>query len=334
MEIHFFHWAQNAGHSIHRSFEPLIEELSKKEQVKEYHVPFAGANPIKILQNILFIRRNRSTKGINHITGDIHYGILGLIGVKSVLTIHDDYAWVKARRGFFDKLYKWFLWLYLPIKLANRVICISEATKLKIDRLVTNKKTIVLAHHTFGKGFKFTPLKLNKIKPRILQIGATYQKNLETTIKALQNVKCQLRVIKEMTQEQHLLAKEMKIDYSNAYNLSNTEIIEEYQKADIVVFPSLYEGFGMPIIEAQATGRPVITSNISPMNWVAGEGSALLTDPLDAEELGNVIKRIIEDNGYREFLIEKGLTNVERFNLTKITDKYKSIYSDLLNTKK
>ncbi|MDD3078970.1 MAG: glycosyltransferase [Paludibacter sp.] len=285
---------------------------------------------MNLLRNILFIHRHRTKTGINHITGDIHYGILGLIGAKSVLTIHDDYAIVKAKGGIIGRLYKWLFWIFLPVKLANKVVCISESTKVKIDRLSHNNKTIVIAHHVAGRGFVNTPYLFNKECPVVLQIGATYQKNLETTIKSLQNIKCRLRVIKKMTEEQHLLAKNLGVVYSNVFDLSDDEILDEYIKADIVVFPSLYEGFGMPIIEAQTMGRPLITSNLAPMNWVAGNGAVLLNNPEDAAEFKSCIKRIINDDVFRKSIIEKGFINARRFDINKGIEKYSEIYKKIL----
>jgi glycosyltransferase involved in cell wall biosynthesis len=330
MKITFFHWSKNSPPSIGRSFSPLISKLSKFNEVEEYYVPYSGGSPLNLISNILFIYKHRNVEGVNHITGDIHYGILGLIGCKSVLTIHDDYAYIKAHRGVLDKIYKWIFWLFLPIILANKVVCISDTTKEKIDKLVSNKKTIVITQHCVSEGFEYSPYIFNKDNPTILQIGATSQKNLETTLHALKNIKCNLRVIKKMTPEQHLLATKLNIKYSNAYDLTDEGIIEEYKKADIVVFPSSYEGFGMPIIEAQSIGRPIITSNIPPMSWVAGNGALLLENPTDVNEYQNGILRIINDTEFRDNLITKGRVNSIRFNLNTVIDKYINLYKELI----
>ena len=149
MEITFFHWAYGDDSSIKRSFMPLIRELRKGYVVYEYSVPYIGSNPIHVVKNILFVYRKRSGNGVNHITGDIHYCIIGLLGVKSVLTIHDDFAFTTAKKGVFDRLYKWIFWLYLPIKLANKVLCISPTTKEAIDGLVKNNKTEVSTTFSF-----------------------------------------------------------------------------------------------------------------------------------------------------------------------------------------
>lgn len=82
--------------------------------------------------------------------------------------------------------------------------------------------------------------------------------------------------------------------------------------ASVVCLPSFAEGFGLTILEAQFCGVPVITSNISSMPEVAGEG-ALLINPYSVEEIAGAIKRVIEDKRLREELVKKGLDNVSRF---------------------
>jgi glycosyltransferase involved in cell wall biosynthesis len=328
LSITYFHWAKNSGVSITRNIRPLIDKMNALAIVNEYYVPYSGSLPWNLIRNIYFVYKHRNRNGINHISGDIHYCVLGLLGCKSVLTIHDDYAIVKARRGILDKIFKWIFWLYLPIKLANKVVCISEATKIRIDKLVKNNKTKVLCHHSVDTEFKYVPRVFNADCPTILQIGATPQKNLETTLKALAGIKCKLRVVKKMTPEQHILAQSLKIDYTNVYDLSDSEIVNEYVNADIVVFPSLYEGFGVPIIEGQAVGRVVITSNIAPMNSVAGGVAVLLNDPLDVEEYRNAILYTIQDSSFREKIIEDGLKNAKKHTIEEIVKRYCDLYND------
>ena len=337
MLITYFHWAKNSPPSIGRSFRPLINKISQSEEVKEFWVPFSGANPINIIKNIWFVFKHRNKKGINHITGDIHYCVLGLIGCKSVLTIHDDYAIIKDRKGWLGKLYKYLFWIFLPIKLADRTVYISEATKNKIDKLVACKNSTVISNHSVDSEFIYQEKVLNTKSPLILQIGTSMQKNLETTIKAIANLNkegfnCRLRVIKKMTDEQHALAKELSVNYSNAYDLSDKEIVEEYKNADVIAFPSLYEGFGMPIIEGQATGRVVITSNIPPMNWVAGENGAMLLDnPRDVGEYTTKLKNILNNNKLHRNLVEIGYKNSKRFTVQNAVRLYYQLYEDLLN---
>jgi glycosyltransferase involved in cell wall biosynthesis len=80
---------------------------------------------------------------------------------------------------------------------------------------------------------------------------------------------CHLRIIGKLKSEDIHLLEQKNISYSNDYSLTNDEIIEEYQNCDMVSFPSLFEGFGAPIVEYQVMGRVMLTSNIPPMTEVA-----------------------------------------------------------------
>ena len=82
--------------------------------------------------------------------------------------------------------------------------------------------------------------------------------------------------------------------------------------ATAFVLPSLYEGFGMPILEAQAMGVPVITGNTSSCPEVAGDG-ALLVNPLDTSAIAHAIRQVLDDGGLRESLIRRGFSNVKKF---------------------
>ena len=96
----------------------------------------------------------------------------------------------------------------------------------------------------------------------------------------------------------------------------------------MVVFASLYEGFGLPILEAQAMGRPVITSNFGAMSEAAGDG-ALIVGPYSVEAIRDAILRVKNEPGLREELIAKGLRNAAKFSADAVALKYAQIYKNL-----
>jgi glycosyltransferase involved in cell wall biosynthesis len=110
--------------------------------------------------------------------------------------------------------------------------------------------------------------------------------------------------------------------------LTDGELVAAYRRCDMVVFASLYEGFGLPILEAQAMGRPVITSNFGAMREAAGDG-ALLVDPHSVDEIRAAIMRIKNEPGLREELVCKGRENAEKFRADAIALKYAQIYRAL-----
>jgi glycosyltransferase involved in cell wall biosynthesis len=90
-----------------------------------------------------------------------------------------------------------------------------------------------------------------------------------------------------------------------------------YNLADIFLFPSLYEGFGLPILEAQACGCSVITSNISSMPEVANNENAILVDPYNEKEISQAILKITQNKNFKEKIIGKGQENVANFSWKK-----------------
>jgi glycosyltransferase involved in cell wall biosynthesis len=108
-------------------------------------------------------------------------------------------------------------------------------------------------------------------------------------------------------------------------NLLTDQMLEKYYQADLVAFVSLAEGFGLPIIEANAVGRPVLTSNISPMSEVAAD-AACLVSPRDVVDIHNGIRKIIADAEYRDKLVSNGRRNAARFRSDVVANEYLDIY--------
>lgn len=103
-----------------------------------------------------------------------------------------------------------------------------------------------------------------------------------------------------------------------------------YQGSEMFLFPSLYEGFGMPVIEAMASRIPVITSNSSSLPEAAGK-AAIITDPLDYQEISHSIERILNENGLREKMVTEGSKQADKFSWDLSAEKLKNIYYDLYN---
>ncbi|WP_324024090.1 glycosyltransferase family 1 protein [Maribacter sp. BPC-D8] len=326
MKIQYFFRHPHVGHSIHRVFRTIITEISKTEDTTIIEVPNKGSMPWDVIKNNLFVYRKRNKHTIHHITGHIHDVLMALIGVKTVLTIH-DLVFLDNVKNPVKHFYKWLFWLYLPIKIADKVVCISNQTKKNILSKINTDKIIVI-HNAIDPIFTCSKKPFNSEKPIILHIGTGWNKNLERTIEALEGISCHLRVIEKLKDNQIKLLTKYNIDYSNQYDLTDEEIREEYLKCDIVNFPSVYEGFGMPVIEGQQTGRVVITSNIEPIIEIAGNAAVFL-NPWDVNSMRDAYSKVLKDYDLQNELIIKGLENVKRFSIENISQQYITLYRNL-----
>ncbi|MGC9337945.1 MAG: glycosyltransferase, partial [Candidatus Cloacimonadia bacterium] len=312
-------------YSIERVFEAVREALPEEVTYKVFLCPFQSKGIIRRMLNCLaaiFFQGD-----INHITGDVHYLALLLSKKKTVLTIHDCRS-LNRLKGLRRKIFKLF-WFDIPIKRSSIVTAISSFTKQELlEQVHCPEEKIIVVPDPVTKGFAFKPKRFNENNPVILQIGTGSNKNLERVVQACEGLDVTLDVVGKLTNEQKTLLEEKAIRYSNSYNLSDYEIKQKYENCDIVVFASIYEGFGMPILEAQATGRPVITSNIEPMKEVAGEG-AYLVDPYDVQEIRQGISRICQDASLRKRIIKKGHDNIKYFTSMTIAKQYVDIYKKI-----
>lgn len=325
--ITFFHRNHKCGYSIYKVFKTIENELkSQNQEIEEYFMPSQYSMPWDIIRNSIFTFKHRNTKGINHISGHIHDVTLGLISCKTVLTIH-DLVFIDNVKNPIKKIYKWLFWLYIPVKLADKVICISNETKRKVLKHIKTDKITVI-YNPIDPTFKYVPKAFNQEYPTILHIGTFWNKNLERTIEALEGINCHLRVIGEIDNRILQLLQEKKIQFSNVKGLSDEEIRQEYINCDIVNFPSIYEGFGMPVIEGQQTGRVIITSAIEPIKEIANDG-AYFINPYNVDDLRTAYLEIIKNQTLRNDLIEKGLHNVKRFSAKEIATQYIDVYRNI-----
>ncbi len=98
-----------------------------------------------------------------------------------------------------------------------------------------------------------------------------------------------------------------------------------YNAADLFVFPSLYEGFGLPPLEAMACGVPVVTSNVSSLPEVVGD-AAILVDPYNIQAIAEAIEQVLENNNLREKMIEKGFNQAKKFSWEKAARETLNLY--------
>lgn len=314
--------------SIEYLFDQILVELTKRgELIEKLVLPHMSIGLKKRVQNTFSLFRLK--KQIVHITGDVHYALLGVFFSTRILTIH-DLSFIERSRGLARFILK-LLWVTLPCHFAHKITVVSESTKEEILKHVKLNPDKIRVIYNFIDEQYLSHKKesfFNAGDPRILQIGTAFNKNIERVIEALKGIPCTLVIVGQM--HEHLIQKldTAGIKYESKYRISQQELLNEYMKADLLAYVSLIEGFGMPIVEAQSLGLPVLSSNCSAMPEVAGE-AALLINPYDASEIREGFKKLISDKQLRESLIAKGFENVQRFSKERIAMEYLELYREL-----
>lgn len=312
--------------SIEKVFRQIEKSISKTNYESEFQqLPYFN-QALGILKNFIYFKKK--TADIYHITGDVHYIALLLPSKKTVLTIH-DLRFLHRKKGFRRFIIK-KLFLDLPIRRLKYITAISEATRNEIlENTNCPAEKIRLIENPLREDFSTAIDKnFNEKCPNILQIGTAPNKNVVNLIKALKDINCRVIIIGEIDRELMSEIKVNKTNFVQKVNLKDEELKDEYMKADIVAFCSLYEGFGLPIIEAQAMRTAVITSDIAPLNVISG-GGAVLVNPNNINEIREGVLKIISDKKYRENLIEKGLENIKNFAPEKIAGLYENLYQEI-----
>ena len=323
-KIIFIQRNRAAGFSIDKVFRPIIDNIEDKLEIS---VPSRGAGIKDIFKNLWFVFKNRRKGVIYHITGDIHYCLLSLIGARTVLTVHDtvtlDFNTTKNIKYYVKK----FLWFTLPLKIADKVVCISEETKRQLGKY-TNRKDLIVIDDSVDRSIRTTSRNPIPDKFNVLIIGTKKNKNIERVLEALSVFNCCVTIIGRLTDDQQKLISNLGINLTNKFNLTDEELRQEYYKTDLVMFVSLFEGFGMPVLEANKAGRPIICSTIPVLKEV-GKNSALYVDPYDVKAIENGINKLISNPELQNELIKNGIANAKEHDISNIMRQWNNLYMSL-----
>ncbi len=340
-ESHFY--------SIERLCRVLVGEIRKQAEVFVYAMPFTSS-VLGAPANLLRLPKKRNT--IYHIIGDVHYASLALPKERTVVTFHDT---VSLHRLVGLKRHLVLEYSYRkPIERAAAVTTISQFAKSELDRACGGlDRPVHVVHNPADpvflpveskqeKGPRITNGKANGTllgiangkgrgigRPIILQVGSLPHKNADTVIKALAGGDCDLHIVGYPEEYLIQLAAKFEVRLHWHTRITDRELVDLYAAATLVTFASAYEGFGLPVIEAQAVGCPVITSTCCSLPEVAGDG-ALFVEPGNVQELRSAVQRVLQEPALRDSLIERGRRNVARFNVRKIASEYLAIYESLL----
>jgi glycosyltransferase involved in cell wall biosynthesis len=261
---------------------------------------------------------------VNHVLGDVHYLAWFLPRDRTVLTVLDCVS--LERLTGLRRWLLWLLWYWWPLKRSTRVTVISEFSREALQRWVSfPSERIHVIPPTLSAEFQASPRTANRDRPRLLQVGTKPNKNLPRVVEAIAGLRVTLVIVGTPDEEIRERMASLEIDYEIHVELSSDELVDQYRRADMVVFASTYEGFGLPIIEAQAVGRPVVAGNVCAMPEAAG-GAACMVDPFDIADIRRGICRLLEDPDYAQTLVESGFENARRYAPARIAEAYAEVY--------
>ena len=293
-------------------------------------------------------------RAIRHHRLDLVHDPLGvaplmLAGSGRVTTIHDVVPYTCPETSAqLDRLIYHF-WLPIIVRRIDAIITASQQSKADIVKhlaIAEEKVTII----PLAAGRRYRPMPDNEIYPTLARYGLDFpyilyvgsltpRKNLPRLLEAY----WQLR---QWSAERHLVivgARKSRSSpvFTTVQQLGLREVVhftgfaeEEdlpslYNGADLFVFPSLYEGFGLPVLEAMACGTPVVTSNTTSLPEVAGD-AALLVDPYNVEGIAAAMRCVLEDQHLARVLRARGLARAAEFSWERTARETVKVYQKVL----
>jgi len=274
-----------------------------------------------------------------------HFNVPFLYNRRFIVTIHDliikhfpdsratnlpNWQYKLKLKGF-EKV------LFHTVGKAEKIIVPSEFVKNDIIdnfAVAPDKIKVIYEGYFLEAGhYAINIDRFNITKPFLLYVGAAYpHKNLERLIRMFKKLNEHKQYQLVLVGRKDIFYQKLMATVNNDKDIiftgyvSDGELASLYQQTNIYVFPSLYEGFGLPTVEAQAYGVPVISSNRSSMPEVLKD-SAVYFNPEDEKEMLEKIRLVLSDDNLRQNLIDNGLENIKRFSWGKMVKETLELYN-------
>lgn len=245
----------------------------------------------------------------------INFGGIGPIYYKNKITYLHDLAFKYYPKSFsylFQKMYNIFI--PISIKNAKKIITVSKYVKQDIIKNY-GTNNIEVVYGSYSKVFKNLNLEREKIILAVSSLDP--RKNFNRIIKAYQKLDTDYKLVFVGSKSKAF----SKLIIDNNYDdkniiftgyLTDKDLVKMYNKASIFIYASLFEGFGIPPLEAQSCGCPCIVSNLTSIPEICNN-SVVYCDPFSIEDISNKIKYLINDEKKREELVEKGFENIKKY---------------------
>lgn len=292
------------------------------------------------------VKKKVIENNIKHVTRQDLAFLLELIDLKkTIVTCHDiiPIAYYNTRNPIWKLNAK-------GLRKAEKIITVSEFSKKDISKYIKYPEEQIeiippaVDHNLYYPNRSKAALKKYRIKVTekvVLYVGAEEpRKNVQLLINSFSKLKNRIPEVKllKVGMPNYIGVREKLLKQIESLNLqkdviftgyvSESELAEIYNAVDLFVFPSLYEGFGMPPLEAMACGTPVITSNTSSLPEVVGD-AAIVVNPHDADKLVEEMYQLLTDDGLKKEMIRKGLKRSKMFNWDESARKTLRVYKEL-----
>lgn len=331
---------------------PKIYSDIYQTNCESFNTPLLSNASLKIAwQDCCFIRKLNKLNTIIHLPNH-HLGRYGLLlKVPFIITVHDliRYLDLKGLGTFIhspnlrDKIY---LSLdFKGVKRALKIIAVSQATKRDLIRYlrIPEERITMIYEGIDQEVFKPTPHRMVPY-PYILFVGSEHpRKNLGGVLRALSKLKQEkdfkgLKLIKvgraggrEADFRKETMASIAALNLQGEVvfteHVQDNELVAYYSHAECFVFPSVYEGFGFPPLEAMACGCPVVVSNSSSLPEVVGE-AALQVSLNDVDGLAEAIRTILTNEDLRKDMVQRGFKQASKFSWQRTSQETMKVYQE------